>query len=266
MTHGKMGWTLLRGALLAAATIILAAGEPAAAQTGINIVQNRAKPELLLNVQGGQPLATPAARGATTAHWSIERTGDGDFVLLRNVGTGFHLHAEGGRLQAGTAQPDWLSAHWTLEYVENIPDPRLKNRATGGYLHNQDGPLVVGPAPAQWMSSLWKIISAGARAEEVIPPPPSGRCNGKWMWSNGKHVCVRNCPSGTHPVGSLCMKNCPPGFHPKGNACVKGCPPGYHPVGKTCVKDKVCPQGQHLSKGHCCPAGKNWSQVQKKCV
>jgi hypothetical protein len=125
---------------------------------------------------------------------------------------------------------------------------------------------VIGPAPPQWGSSFWKLTLVGARAEEVIPPPPSGRCNGKWVWSKGKHVCVRNCPPGTHPVGSLCMKNCPPGFYPKGNMCVKGCPPGYHLVGKTCVKDKLCPQGQHLSKGHCCPAGKNWNQVQKKCV
>jgi hypothetical protein len=111
---------LLTGLFLAASTVMFAASEHAAAQTGTNIVQNREKPELLLNVQGGQPLAASAARGETTAHWLIERTGEGDFVRLTNVGTGFLLHAEGGRLQVGTAQPDWLSAQWTLESVANI--------------------------------------------------------------------------------------------------------------------------------------------------
>ena len=251
-----------------AATIARAATSlQAAAHIGTNLVQNRARPDLLLNVQGGQPLATPASRGATTAHWSIEPTGEGDFVRLRNVGTGFQLHAEGGQLQAGAAPPEWLSAQWSLEYVEGNTDARIKNRATGGYLHNDDGPLAVGPASPQSAGSVWKLIPVGARAGEVIPPPPGSGCSGKWLWRNGRYVCMRTCPQGFHPVGSTCVKNCPQGFYPKGNVCVKICPPGYHPVGATCVKDKpACPIGQHLSNGHCCPLGKNWNNALKKCV
>ena len=267
MSRSKAILDFLVLGFLSATIACVASTEPVAAQTGANLVQNRAKPDLLLNVQGGQPLATPASRAATTAHWSIEPAGEAGYVRLRNVGTGFHLHAEGGRLQAGAIQPDWLSAQWSLEYVESNTDARIKNRATGGYLHNADGPLVVGPAAADSPASVWKLIPVGARAQEVLPAPPRGGCSGRWHWKDGRYVCMRSCPPGYHPVGTVCYKNCPPGFHPKGNACVKHCPVGFHPVGNTCVKNKpACPIGQHLSKGHCCPNGKNWSNALKKCV
>jgi hypothetical protein len=247
------------------ATVVLSA-ERVEAQTGTNLVQNRARTDLLLNVQGGQPLATPASRGATTAHWSIEPAGEAGFVRLRNVGTGFHLHAEGGRLQAGAIQPDWSSAQWSLEYVDGNTDVRIKNRASGGYLHNTDGPLVVGPAAPDSLGLVWKLIPVGAQAQGVVPSPPRGGCSGRWLWRDGRYVCLRSCPPGYHHVGNVCHKTCPPGFHPKGHMCVKHCPPGFHPVGNVCVKNKPCPAGQHLSKGHCCPNGKNWNNIQKKCV
>jgi hypothetical protein len=251
MSRSKAILDLLVLGFLSATIAYVASSERVAAQTGTNLVQNRAKPDLLLNVQGGQPLATPASRGATTAHWSIEPAEAG-FVRLRNVGTGFHLHAEGGRLQATAIQPDWLSAQWSLEYVEGNTDARIKNRATGGYLHNIDGPLVVGPAAPQSLASVWKLIPVGAPAQGVVPTPPSRRCDGRWLWRDGRYICTRSCPPGYHHVGNICHKNCPP---------------AYHPVGKTCVKNKgPCPPKQHMSKGHCCPNGKNWNQAQKKCI
>jgi hypothetical protein len=76
MSRSKAILNFLVLGILAATIAQAATSQQAAAQTGANLVQNRARPDLLLNVQGGQPLATPASRGATTAHWTIEPAGE----------------------------------------------------------------------------------------------------------------------------------------------------------------------------------------------
>lgn len=265
-------------ALLAGSTI-------AAAQDGVELIQNRWSPSQYLNTQGGTPQAGPIAPTAPEARWTIERTANDAVIRLRNVATGLYLLTEGPMLRMGPASGAEQAASWSLERVAGNPDARIRSLVTGGYLHTKDGPLAIGEASPEWQQSFWKFIPAGIADRPVLPPVPAvDGCKagfGKWLWINDKYVCakgcpygflqtgnacVKSCPFGFHWNGAFCVKNCPPGFHPVGKVCVKTCPIGFHPVGNVCVKNAVCPAGFHLSLGHCCPAGKNWNPGLKKCV
>ena len=286
---------MVRGLAILAA-LLVAATCPATAQEAIDLIQNRWTPTEYLAVQGGQPAAGPTSPTSAAAKWAVEPGPQPNVIRLRNIASGLYLHAEGGQLQAGQVAAGSPGADWTLERVPPIPDVRIRNNATGGYLHTHDGPLVLGDASPQWGQSFWKFIpvGGGTRVADTLlpgdnvappPPPPVSGCaasNGKWLWIKGQYfcakgctpgfhvvgnVCVKNCAAGFHPVGNACVKNCPAGFHPAGNLCVKTCGPGFHPVGKICVKNApLCGAGQHLSKGHCCPTGKNWNTGLKKCA
>src|SRR5262249_19750573 len=131
--------------LLIALLALLGLSGQATVPSGTNIVENRADAGLLLNVQGGMPLASSAPRSATTAHWVFEPVGDGAVARLKNEATGFYLHAEGGRLQTGAIEAAWLSANWNLEYTDNPPDVRIENAGKGGYLHANERARVRSP-------------------------------------------------------------------------------------------------------------------------
>lgn len=276
---------ILRRAVLAV-TAVLATSAVAAAQEGNNVIQNRWSPSQYINVQSNEPQAGPVSPSAPEARWMVEAAGGVGVIRLRSVATGLYLVADGGRLRMGPAGGADQGATWSLERVPGNPDARIRNIATGGYLHTKDGPLVIGEASPEWQQSFWKFIPAGYVEQPALPPVPAidgcRASNGRWLWINGKYVCARGCPVGFHAAGNTCVKNCPfgfhwngkfcvkacpVGFHPVGNLCVKTCPPGFHPVGKVCVKNApICPIGFHLSLGHCCPAGKNWKPLPKKCL
>lgn len=278
---------LLRGAITMAIAVV-GASSVAGAQQSTELIQNRWTPTQYITLEASQPVAGPATMSTPAAQWSVEQTAAPNVIRLRNVGTNGYLIGEGAVLRIGPlTTPDMPGASWTLERVPGIPDVRLRNSDTGGYLHTKDGPLVLGDASPAWQQSFWKFIPVAAASEPVavIPPAPKSGCaahNGRWLWINGKHVCAHGCPAGTHlngnacvancapgfhKAGNVCVKNCKPGYHPVGGLCVKTCPPAFHPVGNVCVKNKpLCGPGQHMSKGHCCPNGKNWNNILKKCA
>lgn len=265
-------------------TALLAGTACASAQESAELIQNRWSPTQYITVQGGEPQAGAVSPNAPEARWAVERSGDA-IIRLRNVATGLYLLADGPRLRMGPVADADQAGAWSLERIAGNPDARIRNVMTGGYLHTKDGPLMIGDASPEWQQSFWKFIPAGFAAQPTPPPMPIDGCKanfGKWLWINGKYVCakgcpigfhqagnacVKNCPFGSHWNGAFCVKNCPAGFHPVGNLCVKTCPIGFHPVGNVCVKNQpICGIGFHLSLGHCCPIGKNWNPVQKKCM
>ena len=275
----------LLGQAAIAAAALLAAPSIAAAQDGVQLIQNRWSPSQYITVQAGTPQAAATPVNAPEARWAIERAGAAAVFRLRNIATGLYLVAEGPVLRMGPATEADQGASWSLERVGGNPDARIRNVMTGGYLHTKDGPLVIGEASPEWQQSYWKFIPAGYVAQPALPPMPAvDGCKasfGKWLWINGKYVCAKGCPTGFHQAGNscvkacafgfhwngaFCVKNCPPGFHPVGAACVKTCAPGFHPVGNTCVKNAACAPGFHLSLGHCCPNGQNWKPIPKKCM
>ncbi|WP_428666194.1 metallophosphoesterase [Runella sp.] len=114
---------------------------------------NRWKNEAI-GIINGKPVSTATA----TDTWVIEKTGEGNFVLLKNATTGTYLHNQNGPLEAGAIQPGWWSAQWTMNAVDG--HFQIINRWKGTYLHNQNGPLELGAlGNPGWWSAQWKTVT-----------------------------------------------------------------------------------------------------------
>src|SRR5262249_25695347 len=118
------------------------------------------------------------------------------------------------------------------------------------------------PIEPQWAGAVWRVVPVASPGEPGITqrPTPSRHCDGRWLWSNSRYLCVDRCPSGFHvnPAGTICVENnpCRIGYHQQGGTCVKSCSPLYA-LGNTCVE--TCPAGSHPERGVCqltrCPSG-----------
>lgn len=114
---------------------------------------NRWKNETI-GIVNGKPVSTATA----TDTWIIEKTGEGNFVFLKNATTGTYLHNQNGPLEAGAIQPGWWSAQWTMTAIDG--HFHIINRWKGTYLHNQNGSLELGAlGNPGWWSAQWKTAT-----------------------------------------------------------------------------------------------------------
>jgi hypothetical protein len=128
---------------------------------GQSVITNRYR-NAPLSLANGTISTTPSA----TDTWTIEKTGDGNFVRLKHTATGQYLHTESGTLQAGTIQPGWWSAMWTLR-PNGYGYTQIVNRFRNTFIHNENGPVMAGPlGRADWWSAQWTITTP------ATPPRP----------------------------------------------------------------------------------------------
>lgn len=127
-------------------------GSFAQAQQTVKLI-NRWKNENIGLVSG-----KPVSPATTNDTWVIEKTGEGEFVRIKNVASGAYLHNQNGLLDAGAIQPNWWSAQWTLKAVDGYF--QIINRYKSTYIHNQNGALELGAiASSGWWSAQWKVKS-----------------------------------------------------------------------------------------------------------
>lgn len=251
--------------------LVLFAVSPAQAQP-VKLV-NRWKNETI-GIANGKPVSTATDNDT----WLIEKTGEDNFVRLKNTTTGTYLHNQNGPLEAGSIQPGWWSAQWTMNAVDGYF--HIVNRWKGTYLHNQNGPLELGVlGDPGWWSAQWAIKEDNSTASnnigdpnlqaaaledtiyEDIPEMSQEDITKIMNWLKVKVIaeklpfCWRQsygrgageiagaCPPGTEKDGALCYPLPQKGYKGVGPVCWQSCPSGFRDDGAFCAKPAAYGRG-----------------------
>lgn len=254
-------------------TLSLALAVSLAQAQAVKLV-NRWKNETI-GIVNDKPVSTATA----TDTWLIEKTGEGNFVRLKNATTGTYLHNQNGPLEAGAIQPGWWSAQWTMNAVDG--HFHIINRWKSTYLHNQNGPLELGAlGDPGWWSAQWAIKEDNSTASNAIVQEPnlqpialedtiyedipdmpqadvmkvmnwlkikviSEKLPFCWRQSYGRGAgeIASTCPPGTEKDGALCYPLPQKGYKGVGPVCWQSCPSGFRDDGAFCAKPAAYGRG-----------------------
>ena len=182
-----------------------------AAQTGTNLVQNRAKPDLLLSVRSRSPRRP---RGSDHGALVDRPAGEAGYVRLKRRHQ-VSSACRGRALWSGTIQPDWLSAQWSLSSSRAIP-MRGQNAPPG--LSAQRRQSVVGLSrrirrPRLEAHSCRCVHRRSCRRRRAAAAAAVAL-------KDGRYICKWQLPARIPPRRHRLLQELPTGFSSQGNVCV----------------------------------------------